>query len=80
MTMTPTAADVLRTLVEGVREGRWEDLAALYADEAVVEHPLGLPERTRARGPSGGRRALRRSVRNADPAATREQVARVRMA
>jgi ketosteroid isomerase-like protein len=48
--MTPTAADVLRTLIEGVGEGRWEDLAALYADDAVVEQPLGLPERTRLEG------------------------------
>jgi ketosteroid isomerase-like protein len=48
--MTATAADVLRTLIEGVGEGRWNDLAALYADDAVVEHPLGLPEPTRLEG------------------------------
>jgi ketosteroid isomerase-like protein len=48
MAMTP--AEVLRKLIEGVGAQRWDDLAALYAEDAIVEHPLGLPERTRLEG------------------------------
>jgi ketosteroid isomerase-like protein len=48
--MTSTPTEVLRRLIEGVSEQRWNDLAALYGVDAVVEHPLGLPERTRLVG------------------------------
>jgi uncharacterized protein len=48
--MPSTPADVLRKLIDGVSEQRWDELAALYAEHAVVEQPLGLPERTRLEG------------------------------
>jgi ketosteroid isomerase-like protein len=48
--MPPTPTDVLRQLIDGVSEQRWGDLAALYAEDAVVEQPLALPERTRLEG------------------------------
>jgi ketosteroid isomerase-like protein len=31
---------VFRALVEGVAAGRWDELAELYADDAIVNHPF----------------------------------------
>lgn len=45
--MTATPAVVVGTLIERVGEGRWAELAGLYAEDAVVEHPL---RRTRIAG------------------------------
>jgi ketosteroid isomerase-like protein len=47
---TPTPEDVLRRLIAGVTERRWDELPALYATDTVVEHPLGLPAPTRLEG------------------------------
>jgi ketosteroid isomerase-like protein len=48
--------EVLERLVAGISAGRWDDLADLYAEDAVVEHPFALPEPTRIEG----RDAIRR--------------------
>ena len=36
-------AAVFEALVRGVEEQRWDDLADLYAEDAIVEHPLAAP-------------------------------------
>jgi ketosteroid isomerase-like protein len=48
MTRTPT--DVVHLLLAGISEGRWAELAELYAPDAVVEIPLAVPEPTRLEG------------------------------
>jgi ketosteroid isomerase-like protein len=48
--MTPRPAEVLRSQIEMVSDGRWDDLPRLYAEDAVVEHPFALPEPTRLEG------------------------------
>lgn len=48
--MTISPEEVLRQLIDGVTGRRWADLPALYADDAVVDHPLGLPSPTRLTG------------------------------
>jgi ketosteroid isomerase-like protein len=45
---------VFERLVEGVARGRWDELPGLYAEDAVVVHPLDRA------GPLAGREALRR--------------------
>lgn len=57
--MEPEA--VIRALVDGVAQRRWDDLPALYSEDAVVEHPMapiGLP-------PLHGRDELRRHFQRA---------------
>ncbi|MGW2309368.1 nuclear transport factor 2 family protein [Actinomadura luteofluorescens] len=45
--MTPPAAasprEVFARLSAGISAGRWHELAALYAEDAVVEQPFALP-------------------------------------
>jgi ketosteroid isomerase-like protein len=50
-----TPREVFLALVEGVSGGRWDSLPGLYAEDAVVVHPLAHP-----REPLTGREALRR--------------------
>lgn len=38
--MVATPADVVGSLIERIGEGRWAELGGLYADDAIVEHPL----------------------------------------
>jgi uncharacterized protein len=38
--MALTPREVFLELVSGVSEGRWDELAELYADETCVEHPF----------------------------------------
>lgn len=45
--MVAAAAGVVGELIRGVGEGRWAELADLYAEDALVEHPL---RRTRITG------------------------------
>jgi uncharacterized protein len=51
MTHTLTPHEVFLKLVWGVSEGRWDELADLYAEETYVEHPFApgdaKPLRTR---------------------------------
>lgn len=51
--MTPR--EVFERLVAGVSAGRWDELPGLYAEDAVVVHPLARPPE-----PLVGREALRR--------------------
>jgi uncharacterized protein len=37
-------------LLTGIGEGRWTELADLYAEDAVVDQPFTAPERGRIRG------------------------------
>lgn len=45
-------ADVLRNLMQGISDRRWDALAELYAENALVEHPFALPSPTRILGRS----------------------------
>ncbi|MEU8125065.1 nuclear transport factor 2 family protein [Spirillospora sp. NPDC049024] len=39
----PTPREVFARLSAGISAGRWDELAALYAEDAVVEQPFALP-------------------------------------
>jgi len=43
-------ADVVARLLAGISEGRWHELAALYAPDAVAEQPLMAPRPGRVSG------------------------------
>lgn len=45
-----TPRDVFTALSDGISEGRFGDLSALYAEDTVVEHPQAVPRPTRIRG------------------------------
>lgn len=45
---TPT--EVFHQLLNGITEGRFAELADLYAEDAVVDQPFALPEPTRLVG------------------------------
>ncbi|MEU5261342.1 nuclear transport factor 2 family protein [Amycolatopsis sp. NPDC021455] len=42
--------DVFAALSDGISEGRWDELSALYAEDAVVEHPQAVPRPGRITG------------------------------
>jgi ketosteroid isomerase-like protein len=42
--------EVVDRLLAGIGEARWDDLADLYAEDAVVDQPLMAPERVRING------------------------------
>jgi ketosteroid isomerase-like protein len=42
--------DVFGQLLHGISEGRWNDLADLYADDATVDQPFMAPRRLRLVG------------------------------
>ncbi|WP_086842290.1 nuclear transport factor 2 family protein [Amycolatopsis kentuckyensis] len=42
--------EVFAALSDGISEGRWEELSALYAEDTVVEHPQAVPRPTRITG------------------------------
>ena len=46
---SPSPAEVFARLITGISEGRWHDLADLYAEDVVVEMPMD-PHRTRIDG------------------------------
>ncbi|WP_054815619.1 nuclear transport factor 2 family protein [Nocardia arizonensis] len=48
--MSATAREVFTRLLTGITEGRYAELAALYADDCVVDVPFTLPEPTRYEG------------------------------
>jgi len=52
---SPSPAEVFGRLITGISEGRWHELADLYAEDVVVEMPMD-PHRTRI----DGREAVRR--------------------
>jgi uncharacterized protein len=49
--------DVVEQLIQGISQAKWRELDELYADDALVEYPLALPD-----GPARlvGRSAIRR--------------------
>jgi ketosteroid isomerase-like protein len=51
---SPGPAEVFGRLITGISEGRWHELADLYAEDVVVEMPMD-PRRTR----TDGREAVR---------------------
>jgi uncharacterized protein len=53
--MPETAGEVFQRLITGISEGRWGELADLYAEDAVVDQPMMAPDRARIHG----REALR---------------------
>jgi ketosteroid isomerase-like protein len=42
--------EVFEKLITGIGEGRWEELGALYAEDAVVDQPLMAPDPVRITG------------------------------
>jgi len=46
--MTPR--QVVEALMQGISDGRWHELHAFYAADAVVEYPFGLPKPSRLEG------------------------------
>jgi len=46
---SPSPAEVFGRLITGISEGRWHELADLYAEDVVVEMPMD-PHRTRIDG------------------------------
>lgn len=57
MSGSASPRNVIERLIQGISEGRWQELDELYADDAVVEYPFALPS-----GPArlAGRSAIRR--------------------
>ncbi|MBE1497903.1 ketosteroid isomerase-like protein [Amycolatopsis lexingtonensis] len=45
-----TPRDVFTALSDGISEGRYGELSALYAEDTVVEHPQAVPRPTRLTG------------------------------
>ena len=45
-----TPRDVFAALSDGISEGRFSELSALYAEDTVVEHPQAVPRPTRITG------------------------------
>ncbi|MEV5715943.1 nuclear transport factor 2 family protein [Amycolatopsis mediterranei] len=45
-----TPRDVFSALSDGISEGRFSELSALYAEDTVVEHPQAVPRPTRLHG------------------------------
>lgn len=45
-----TPRDVFAALADGISEGRFAELSALYAENTVVEHPQAVPRPTRIEG------------------------------
>jgi uncharacterized protein len=52
---SPSPAEVFSRLIAGISEGRWHELADLYAEDVVVEMPMD-PQRTRIEGRAAVRR------------------------
>jgi ketosteroid isomerase-like protein len=55
VTGDPSPTEVFDRLIRGISEGRWHELADLYAEDVVVDMPMD-PRRTRIEG----REAVRR--------------------
>ena len=45
-----TPRDVFAALSDGISEGRFDELSALYAEDTVVEHPQAVPRPSRIHG------------------------------
>ena len=41
----PSPRELFEQLIQGVSEQRWDELADLYAEDAVVEHPFASRRR-----------------------------------
>jgi ketosteroid isomerase-like protein len=50
MSEPPSPQQVLERLMQGIADQAWHGLDALYAEDAVVEHPFALPVPTRITG------------------------------
>jgi ketosteroid isomerase-like protein len=48
--MPLSAREVFDRLITGISESRWQDLADLYAEDAVVDQPFMVPEPGRIHG------------------------------
>jgi len=48
--MSLSAREVFERLITGISESRWQDLADLYAEDAVVDQPFMVPEPGRIHG------------------------------
>ncbi|MGH2585124.1 MAG: nuclear transport factor 2 family protein [Dehalococcoidia bacterium] len=50
MSQSANPSEVLRRLMQGIVDRRWQELHNLYAEEAVVEYPFALPAPRRLEG------------------------------
>jgi ketosteroid isomerase-like protein len=48
--MPASPSEVLDRLIDGVTNQKWDDLPALYAEDAIVDHPLNIPAPSRLHG------------------------------
>ena len=63
--MSPT--HVFESLLAGIGEGRWSELADLYAPDAVVEQPMMPPRRLRIEGRDEVRRHFEAAAGGGSP-------------
>src|SRR5215469_12130503 len=54
--MTASPTEIVTRFLKAIAEGRWAEMADFYAEDAVVEQPMNVPERLRI----NGREELRR--------------------
>jgi ketosteroid isomerase-like protein len=55
MTASPSPTEIVTRFLNAIAEGRWAEMADFYAEDAVVEQPMNVPDRLRL----NGREALR---------------------
>src|SRR5262245_55942899 len=46
----PTPSEVFHAFITRIGEGRWDELADMYAEDVVIDIPLDAPHRTRLDG------------------------------
>jgi uncharacterized protein len=46
----PSPRQVVETLMQGISDGAWTTLHTLFSDDAIIEYPFALPERTQLNG------------------------------
>ena len=45
-----TPRQVVEAVMQGISRGAWQDLHALYADDAIIDYPFALPNPRRLEG------------------------------
>ena len=45
-----TPRQVVEAVMQGISRGAWQDLHALYADDAIIDYPFALPSPMRLEG------------------------------
>ena len=50
MSEPATPRQVVEALMQGISQGAWQDLHALYADDAIIDYPFAVPSPMRIEG------------------------------